>query len=97
MELVIFLNCLSGYEDQRTGCAGVLADMRAQLESWCGDLGPGLSLRFPQQNSSRALCLQLVSTAPESCVGIRLLPAFDAVGKNALLGPWGGDRDPGSP
>ncbi|XP_036352353.2 2'-5'-oligoadenylate synthase 3 isoform X1 [Ochotona princeps] len=81
VELVIFLNCLSGYEDQRTGCAGILADMRAQLESWRGDLGPRLSLRFSQQNSSRALCLQLVSTAPESCVDVRLLPTFDAVGQ----------------
>ncbi|XP_048077470.1 2'-5'-oligoadenylate synthase 3 isoform X1 [Ursus arctos] len=80
-ELVIFLNCFHDYEDQRARSTEILNEMRAQLESCWQDPDSGLSLRFPDQTVTRALQLQLVSTALESWMDVTLLPVFDAVGQ----------------
>ncbi|XP_062038827.1 2'-5'-oligoadenylate synthase 3 [Lepus europaeus] len=81
VELVIFLHCFTDYTAQGPSRAEVLAEMRAQLESWCREPGPGLSLRVPAQDGAKALRCRLESSALEGCVDISLLPAFDAVGQ----------------
>lgn len=87
-ELVLFLNCFKTYKDQGAGRAEILADMRAQLESWCQDRIPNMSLKFPKQTKPKALQLQLVSTALGSWTDVSLLPVFDAVGERCPPVPW---------
>lgn len=88
-ELVVFLNCFHDYEDQRARSTEILNEMRVQLESCWQDPDSGLSLRFPDQTVTRALQLQLVSTALESWMDVTLLPVFDAVGEGGLQPvPW---------
>ncbi|XP_045152630.1 2'-5'-oligoadenylate synthase 3 [Echinops telfairi] len=80
-ELVIFLNCFKDYQEQGSRWAEILDDMRAPLESWCRDPTLSLSAEFPEQNVPGTLQLRLTSTTLESWIDIRLLPAFDALGK----------------
>uniref|UniRef100_A0A7N5JFM6 2'-5'-oligoadenylate synthetase 1 domain-containing protein n=1 Tax=Ailuropoda melanoleuca TaxID=9646 RepID=A0A7N5JFM6_AILME len=88
-ELVIFLNCFHDYKDQRARRTEILNEMQAQLETCWQDPDSGLSLRFPDQTVTRALQLQLVSTALESWMDVTLLPVFDAVGEGGLQPvPW---------
>uniref|UniRef100_G1TLB8 2'-5'-oligoadenylate synthase 3 n=1 Tax=Oryctolagus cuniculus TaxID=9986 RepID=G1TLB8_RABIT len=81
VELVIFLHCFTDFTAQGPSRAEVLAGMRTQLESWCREPGPGLTLKFPAQDGAKALRCRLESSTLEGCVDISLLPAFDAVGQ----------------
>ncbi|XP_055461873.1 2'-5'-oligoadenylate synthase 3 isoform X2 [Psammomys obesus] len=80
VELVIFYKALGDFKGQRSRQAEILCDMQTQLQVWCRDPAPGLSLRFAEQNRPNALQLQLVSTDLSSWVDISVLPTFDAVG-----------------
>ncbi|XP_010597263.2 2'-5'-oligoadenylate synthase 3 isoform X1 [Loxodonta africana] len=80
-ELVVFLNCFKTYEDQAPRRAEILSEMRAQLESWRMDPIPGLSLEFPEQDTSGLLQFRLVFEDLENWMDVRLVPAFDALGQ----------------
>ncbi|KAM6155760.1 2'-5'-oligoadenylate synthase 3 [Rhynchocyon petersi] len=80
-ELVLFLNCFKSYKDQRTQRAEILLEIRAQLESWWKDPIPGLSLEFPEQDTSGVLQFRLASKDLESWMEVILVPAFDALGQ----------------
>lgn len=86
VELVVFYKALGDFKGQRSRQAEVLRDMQTQLQAWCQDPAPGLSLRFAEQNRPNALQLQLVSTDPSSWVDVSVLPTLDAVGKT-VAGP----------
>ncbi|XP_051018110.1 2'-5'-oligoadenylate synthase 3 [Acomys russatus] len=80
VELVIFYKALRDFKGQRSHQAEILCDIQTQLQSWCQDPVPGLSLQFAEQTRPNALQLQLVSTDLSGWVDISVLPAFDAVG-----------------
>uniref|UniRef100_A0A8C6W2Z0 2'-5'-oligoadenylate synthase 3 n=1 Tax=Nannospalax galili TaxID=1026970 RepID=A0A8C6W2Z0_NANGA len=77
-ELVIFLDCFKSYEDQRAHSTKILKDMQPLLESWGRDLGPGLSLQFPEQSTSKQF--RLTSKDLGSWMDVSLVPAFDVLG-----------------
>lgn len=79
MELVIFYKALGDFKGQKSHLAEILCDMQAQLQRWCQNPVPGLSIQFIEQKPN-ALQLQLVSTDLSSPVDLSVLPAFDAVG-----------------
>lgn len=58
--------------------------MQALLESWWQDPIPGLSLEFRQQDTPGVLQFRLASTDLENWMDVRLVPAFDALGKGCL-------------
>ncbi|XP_028609747.1 2'-5'-oligoadenylate synthase 3 isoform X1 [Grammomys surdaster] len=79
VELVIFYKTLRDFKGHKSHQAEILCDMQAQLQHWCQNPVPGLSLQFIEQKPN-ALQLQLVSTDLSSRVDLSVLPAFDAVG-----------------
>lgn len=87
VELVIFYKTLGDFKGHKSHQAEILCDMQAQLQRWCQNPVPGLSLQFIEQKPN-VLQLQLVSTDLSSRVDLSVLPAFDAVGK-AVVGPQG--------
>ncbi|CAO2629254.1 2'-5'-oligoadenylate synthase 3 [Lemmus lemmus] len=81
VELVIFYKVLRDFKGQRSQQAEILCAIRTQLQSWCQEPVPGLSLQFTEQSRPSALQLRLVSTDLNSWVDISVVPAFDAVGQ----------------
>lgn len=79
VELVIFYKTLGDFKGQNSHQTEILCDMQAQLQRWCQNPAPGLSLQFIEQKPN-ALHLQLVPTNLSNRVDLSVLPTFDAVG-----------------
>ncbi|CAO2629259.1 2'-5'-oligoadenylate synthase 3 [Lemmus lemmus] len=88
VELVIFYKVLRDFKGQRSQQAEILCAIRTQLQSWCQEPVPGLSLQFTEQSRPSALQLRLVSTDLNSWVDISVVPAFDAVGFGEDCSSW---------
>ncbi|XP_072462602.1 2'-5'-oligoadenylate synthase 3 [Notamacropus eugenii] len=80
-DLVVFLSCFRGFEDQGTNRAEIITEIREQLEACRREKDFDVKFEISKWENPRVLSFTLTSKTLDHSVDFDVLPAFDALGQ----------------
>ncbi|XP_068937785.1 2'-5'-oligoadenylate synthase 3 [Petaurus breviceps papuanus] len=80
-DLVVFVSCFCGFEDQGTNRAEIITEIRAQLEACRREKHFDVRFEISKWENPRVLSFTLMSKTLDHSVDFDVLPAFNALGQ----------------
>lgn len=105
VDLVLFLSCFSSFQDQAAHRRSIISFIKKRLIQHSKNLAYSITI-VPQKETTRvprSLSFQVQARKTSEVIGVDVLPAYDALGKDndglrpgklvrdpSLIWPWGG-------